>query len=199
MQSPLSDAALRDTLAAVFRAPEFRRSVRETVWQRFIEWLAELLAAFRAATSDSEVLFWSLAAALVLILAALVARAAYASSLRRASSRRGRRRSSLAGGGSDAWSEAERLAAAGNYTDAAHALYRALLEVVARRERLRVHPSKTAGDYARELRARSSALFGQFRQFARSYEVVIYGLGHCDRARYDQLVSLASGIMHAHG
>jgi hypothetical protein len=87
------------------------------------------------------------------------------------------------------------LAAAGQYTDAAHALYAALLEGVARREQLRLHPSKTAGDYLRELRRRSSQLVPTFRDFARLYEVVVYGLGSCDRDRYERLYVLATGML----
>jgi hypothetical protein len=100
-----------------------------------------------------------------------------------------------AGLAADRWAEAQRLAAAGQYTEAAHALYAALLESIARGEELHLHPSKTVGDYARELRRRSSALLPRYRDFARSYEVVVYGLGICDQDRYERLYSLASGMV----
>jgi hypothetical protein len=93
---------------------------------------------------------------------------------------------------------AQRLAAGGDFTGAAHALYAALLLAAARSERLELHPSKTAGDYARDLRARSSSLFSRFREFARSYEFVIYGVGECDQARYERLRTLAAPIVGAH-
>lgn len=92
---------------------------------------------------------------------------------------------------------AQELAARGEYTEAAHALYRALLEALARRERVRLHPSKTVGDYVRDLRQRSSSLFGRFRDFARSYETVVYGIGVCDRERYERLLALAAPIVRA--
>lgn len=94
----------------------------------------------------------------------------------------------------DPWALAQRLAMEGRYTEAAHALYGALLARVAARVPLRLHPSKTAGDYARDLRDAAPAVYGPFREFARSYEVVIYGLGACDRPRFDGLVDLASRI-----
>jgi hypothetical protein len=98
----------------------------------------------------------------------------------------------------DPWSASQQLAAAGDYTSAAHALYAALLESAARAEHIRLHPSKTVGDYVRELRVRSSSLFARFREFARSYEVVIYGVGSCDEARYQRLLALAVPIVRPH-
>lgn len=98
------------------------------------------------------------------------------------------------GADADAWQLAQHYAAAGQYTEAAHALYRALLARVSARVSLRVHPSKTAGDYARDLRGSAPSLFGPFREFARSYEVVIYGLGFCDHQRLQTLSRLAGRI-----
>jgi uncharacterized protein DUF4129 len=94
----------------------------------------------------------------------------------------------------DPWVRAQRLAAAGRYTDAAHALYRALLASVAARAALRLHPSKTAGDYARDLRRAAPASFGPFREFARDYEVVVYGYRSCDRPRFERLAALAARL-----
>ena len=94
----------------------------------------------------------------------------------------------------DPWALAQRLAAEGRYTEAAHALYGALLARVAARVPLRLHASKTVGDYARDLRSAAPSVFAPFREFARSYEVVIYGLGTCDRPRFDGLIALAGRI-----
>ncbi len=94
----------------------------------------------------------------------------------------------------DPWVEAQALAAQGRYTEAAHALYSALLARVAARTSLRLDPSKTAGDYARDLRTAGPAAWGPFRDFARSYEVVVYGLGTCDRARFETLAALAGRL-----
>jgi hypothetical protein len=106
----------------------------------------------------------------------------------------GRRRGESGG---DPWALAQRLAAAGDYTGAAHALYQGLLLSVARRDNIRLHESKTVGDYTRELRSRASRRFAPFREFARTYEVVVYGLGRCDRDRYDRLQRLAQAITTA--
>jgi len=94
---------------------------------------------------------------------------------------------------------AQDLASSGDYTSAAHALYAAMLESAARQQQIRLHPSKTVGDYVRELRSQSSSLFQRFREFGRSYEVVIYGIGWCDADRYRQLYALAVPVVRPHG
>jgi hypothetical protein len=96
----------------------------------------------------------------------------------------------------DPWLLAQQRAAAGDFTGAAHDLYAAILQAVARRQLVRLHPSKTIGDYVRELRSRASiALLTPFREFARAYEAVIYGTGDCDRDRYERLRTLAGAII----
>jgi Domain of unknown function (DUF4129) len=178
--------------------------VRATLWDRFVTWLAGLWDALHLGGRGSPALYWAALATLAAILAALAARAAWLfyqrrdrGAAERGSGRRGRR---VGGGASrEPWALAQELAARGAYTDAAHALYRALLEAIERRERVRLHPSKTVGDYVRDLRARSSSLFGRFRDFARSYETVVYGLGTCDRERYERLRALAAPIVQPAG
>jgi hypothetical protein len=49
------------------------------------------------------------------------------------------------------------------------------------------------------MRARASASLVQaFREFARGYEYVVYGIGECDRDRYERLHGLADRIL-SHG
>lgn len=188
--------AVRDTIRAVMRQPAFDRAMGDTLWSRLIEWLASLFGAFRRATGDSPLLHWLSIAIVALLVAAVAGRIAYLAWVHRgvrAAVARGARARGRAGG--DPWLAAQALAAAGDYTGAAHALYAALLESVARRERLTLHPSRTVGDYVRDLRARSSTLFGRFREFARSYETVVYGVGSCDRERYERLHALATATV----
>jgi hypothetical protein len=95
----------------------------------------------------------------------------------------------------DAWTLAQELAAAGDFTGAAHALYVALLGSLAKRDLLRLHPSKTIGDYLRELRRRPAAPFQTMHEFARTYELVAYGLRPCDADRYARLHALAARVI----
>jgi hypothetical protein len=196
-QEQLGESAIRDTLAAVFRDPAYNRSAQETLGEKLLAWIQWLLYEIARVVGDSPVLYWSTIALLVAVVAAVLGRSIYLA-FQRARLAAAAMRSGAGGDGdgfhSDAWLLAQRYAANGQYTEAAHAVYRHLLEWLAHRENIRLHPSKTVGDYARELRARSSRIFSHYREFARSYEVVIYGLGSCDRERYDRLLSLATTI-----
>lgn len=194
-------AAVVDT---VFRDPAFQRlTLRQTVWHWFESLLLRALGAIARWYDQlhaSPVLFWTLLLIVAALVAAIVLRAVVMwrwqhLDVARGAVWLGMRR----GGGDDPWAAAENLAAAGDYTSAAHALYAAMLESAARQQQIRLHPSKTVGDYVRELRTHSSSLFTRFREFGRSYEVVIYGIGSCDAARYHQLYALAVPVVRPHG
>jgi hypothetical protein len=58
-----------------------------------------------------------------------------------------------------------------------------------------LHPSKTIGDYLRELRARSSGLVPVIGEFARSYEPIAYGSRGCDGDDYARLRALAIPVI----
>jgi hypothetical protein len=181
----------------VFRAPDFSRSLRETLLDQIGQWLLAAVRWFSRAAGESPLLQYALWGGTLLLVGALVARAAYVAA---ASARTGARRAALgerAGAESvDAWRAAQAEAAAGRYTEAAHLLYRALLETVSAHEQVRLHPSKTVGDYVRELRTRRSAAFAPFRDFARAYETVVYGARSADRQRYETLFALATPLVH---
>jgi hypothetical protein len=204
-QIPVSETAIRDTMAAVFRQPAFARerpSWFAAQMDRFWTWLGNVLRSiFRPLFHSREtnpLMFWILVTIIALVFLAIVARLGYVSYLRRTQGIDARAFTAGAGGparGGDPRMLAQQLAAQGNFTGAAHALYMALLEAVARRGLIKLHASKTVGDYVRELRARSSAIFTRFRDFARAYEVVVYGTGFCDRERYERLHALALPLL----
>ncbi|MBX6331799.1 MAG: DUF4129 domain-containing protein [Gemmatimonadaceae bacterium] len=201
----IPDSTIRSTVDAVFRDPAFRRI---SLWGKFVDWLGNVLLQLWVlirpvfgTLRESPTLYWTVIALVALILAAVIARAVYVWYARTQAGAPGLawERSPLRRLGRDPWQAAQELAAQGNFTDAAHALYAALLEAAARQQQVRLHPSKTVGDYVRELRGRSSALFARFREFARSYETVIYGIGHCDASRYERLYALALPIVQPDG
>jgi hypothetical protein len=167
-----------------------------TQFLRFIGWLLPHLHALR----HSPPLFWSVLILLTLLTAAVIARWLYLVRARAAlRAAGGGWDHSARGSRADAWSAAQQLAAGGDYTAAAHALYAALLDAGARQNQLKLHPSKTAGDYVREVKRRASPIFPSVRDFARAYEIVIYGLGECDRDRYERLLSIARPVVMANG
>jgi hypothetical protein len=106
-----------------------------------------------------------------------------------------------AGGGdafaarTDPWLLAQSLAGAGRYADAARALYLAVLQRTALRTALRLHPSKTSGDYVRDLRRLGAPVSPAFAAFARRADHVIYGSIHCDAAEFEALLRAAEPLL----
>jgi Domain of unknown function (DUF4129) len=188
-----------NALTAVFRQRVYNRSISGSVLDRITEWLGRQLVHAVGIISHTPGRRWAFAIALLCVVIAMIVHAVTSrvGDAARAEWTGARRRGESNG---DPWALAQRLAAAGDYTEAAHALYQGLLRALARRDNIRLHESKTVGDYSRELRARASQRSAPFREFARTYEVVVYGLGTCDRDRYDRLHSLAQAITTAqHG
>jgi hypothetical protein len=201
---PVSETAIRDTMAAVFRQAAFVR--RQPSWiarkvDEFFGWLSDVLRSFSASRGSNPVLFWTVTAAVILVVVAIIARLTWVSYKRRRQGIDARPELHSATGPShaDAWALAQQYAARGDFTAAAHSLYVALLGAIARRGLIRLHPSKTVGDYVRELRSRSATVFTRFREFARAYETVVYGTGVCDQERYETLQRLAMPIVQSDG
>ncbi|MGH7500361.1 MAG: DUF4129 domain-containing protein [Longimicrobiales bacterium] len=197
MQIPA--AAIRDTAAAVFGDPDFNRT---SLLDRVGAWLLDVLQAILVGigpTRASPLLFWSVIALIGIIVLLLLGRALYGARLMRSGGPHRLRTGPGRQETGDAWRLARELAARGDFTAAAHALYAALLRLIAGRGEIELHDSKTIGDYVRDLRARSSGRLPGFRDFAQTYETVIYGLGFCDRDRYEQLHGLARRVNEASG
>jgi hypothetical protein len=186
---------VQDTIAAVFRQRAYDRTITQTLWDRlwrfFWELVRGLLDAVGQSPTAGRVIEIVIVAILVLVLIRIIIQVASGEI-----TFGGGGLGTIHGSPADNWAEAQRLASQGRYAEAAHLLYAALLQSMARRDEVRVHPSKTVGDYVRELRRRSSSFLPRFRDFARSYEVVVYGLGVCDQERYERLYSLATPMVN---
>lgn len=195
LQGRVPDDSALAAIDATFRQHAYDRSVRETLWRRIVDWISEQIEKLFTAARESPSLARAVVVVVVLIALAIVARIVYAQWQRREAGPT--RRATRGAAGEDPWSVAASLAARGDHTAAAHALYAALIARLSRRERLRRHPSKTAGDYVRELRALASPAHAPFRAFARDYDVVVYGIGTCDADRYGRLLGLANGVLTA--
>jgi hypothetical protein len=200
----IPESRIWSAVDSVFRSAAYNRA---SLWERFWEWVGRMLRDFFSwiapafsALRRSPPLFWAVLILLALLVAAVIARWIYLWRARTALRIAG---APWDGHGEfprgDAWSAAQQLAARGDYTAAAHALYAALLDAGARRRQLELHPSKTTGDYVREVKRRASPIFPSLRDFARAYEFVIYGLGECDRDRYERLLSIARPVVTANG
>jgi hypothetical protein len=193
-----SAAEIRDAVARVFSGGAFDRSAKHTLGGMVMNFIGRVLTRIFDVLAGSpplrSALLWTGFAIIALVVIRFVYIAAQRGQLtarRRPADARG------AAASGNPWLAAQQAAAKGEYTQAAHFLYAALLVALARRERLRLHPSKTAGDYVRELRRRSSPVFTPFRAFVRSFEFIIYGRGACDRAQFEQLRAIAAPLVGA--
>lgn len=181
--------AVHDTVEAVVRGAAFHRSLRQSLFDRLLMWIGEWLAGLFQhirGTGLARTAALTVAALLVLLVVARLILSARARDERVRVSYRGQVAVT-----EDPWRAAERLAAQGHYEEAAHALYHGVLASVAHAERLRLDPSKTSGDYARELRARGAAAYVPFRAFSRRFDAGVYGHDACDAALIDDLRRLA--------
>jgi hypothetical protein len=190
VQRAWSPAAVHDTVEAVVRGAAFRRSLQTSVAERLLQWLSESmsrLSHFLRGAPSARTIALGVAAAVVLVVVVRLVVAAQARDANALATARGGRPTTTA----DSWSEADRLAAAGLFEEAAHALYHGVLSGLVQRERLRLDPSKTSGDYARELRRRGAPSYAAFRTFVRSFDVAVYGHGGCTAVSVAELRRLA--------
>jgi len=186
-------AAIQDSVAAIVRQPAYQRSVRATLLDRLLDWLTALIRRFFFGLAEIPNMKWIILGLAILAVLAIAGRLWLGSE---AEERRRRARPGTVQGGGDPWVEADRIAATGDYTAAAHLLYRGVTERLAAAEQLRLHPSKTSGDYARELRTRGSPAHTEFRRFGRRYDHVLFGTGTCDVETYTALREHARGVIH---
>lgn len=184
---------VHDTVAALVRDRAYRRSIVGSLIGRalmaLLDGIGRLIKAFEQIPGGrtTVVVVVGVVVALIAGRAILTARLERGEFLRRP-------RPGARAVRADAWSEAERHAAMGDYTGAAHALYQAVLRGLAGTERVRLHASKTSGEYWRELRRRGSPAAAPFRQFGRRFDRVIFGIGECSPEEFDAMLREASAI-----
>ena len=189
---PWPAKAIQDTVAAIISQRPYQRSVRSTLFDRILEWITALIRRLFSQISEVPSARWVILTLAIVVVLAIAARIFFNNE---AEERRRRARAGAVRGGADPWVDAERLARSGDYTEAAHLLYRAVTERLAAAELIRLHPSKTSGDYARELRARGAIMHTEFRQFGRRYDHVLFGTGVCDAETYASLREQAGRII----
>lgn len=186
-------SAVHDTVRAVFRQAGFRRSVQTTLLERLFGWFRQgvswLVEQVGGLPATRTLVLWGAA----LIVAAVIARLLIAGRIRDPDALR-IRAGKATGPREDPWRTADACEANGDFEGAAHALYRGVLLSLAQRERIRLDPAHTSGEYVRELRARGSALREPFRLFARRFDFAVYGHGHCDATLVHELRRLAEPL-----
>jgi hypothetical protein len=189
---PWPAQTIQDSVAAIMRQRAYQRSVRATLLDRILDWLAALIRKFFSGLSEIPNMKWIVLGIAIVVVLAIAARIWLG---REAEERRRRARPGSVQGARDPWTDAERVAATGDYTAAANLLYRGVTERLAADDQIRLHPSKTSGDYARELRLRGSPVHAEFRQFGRRYDHVLFGSGACDAETYVALREQARRVI----
>lgn len=175
--------AVHDTVAALLRDSAYRRSIWSSIVGRLLSELGRLIAwivdALRSIPGGKATVLTVVAVVALLIIGRLLFASAWSEDtiFRRAPRHRGATRV-------DPWTEAESFAAAGDYMAAAHALYQAVIRRLAATERIRLHASKTSGDYVRDLRRRGSPAVSSFQAFGRRFDRVVFGAGICTADDY---------------
>lgn len=184
---------MRDTVRAIVDAAGYRRSIRTSLVERLWLWFSNLLDrmfdAVGALPHGRTIALVAVGVIVVLVAGRIVlASRLGVDDLDADGERRGGARArSLA--------DADRLAAEGSYLDAVHALYRVVLETLARRHGIRLHASKTSGDYVRELRRRGSSAHQPFRQFTRRHDRIVFGFATCDAQGWAMLRADADRVL----
>jgi hypothetical protein len=187
-------AAVRDTVVAITQDPAFDRSLTKSVWEQIVEMIGRALGALFRMLPRLE-FGNALIVVLALALVALVVARLVLQSRAQREFWAGERRDARAGRRLDPWSEAQRLADSGAFLEAAHHLCAALLAASARRGEVTLHPAKTTGDYARELRRRGAASERDFQRFRTRYDRVVYDAQACSADDYAALVADAQPLL----
>ena len=190
-------SAIHDTVAAIVQQTAYRRNVASSLLDRFLQWLwdaiASLIDGMRAIPHGRVLATVAFAVILVLVSARML----YSARLRSTEAGESLLGFSVGRSMGDPWRDAEQLASSGRYTEAAHALYRAALAMLEAKGLVRLHDSKTSGDYARELRRRGAPAYAPFRRFGSRYDRIIYGTGICDAVEYGALLDEARALAAA--
>ena len=190
---PWNRAAVHDTVGALLRDAAYRRSFWSSIAGRILLEIGRFLAwVFRSVSAipgGRTAVLTVIAIVLLLVAVRLIMTTQWGEEtlLRR-------KHIGLGGSRLDPWAESERLARAGDFMGAAHALYQAVLRRLAGSERIRVHASKTSGDYVRDLRRRGSPATASFQRFGRHFDAVVFVAGVCTAEDFSELRAQALAI-----
>lgn len=190
----LDSQAVRDTISAVFAHPAFDQSLRQSMGDRLLDWMLRGLASVVQAVRGYTDIRWVVIAVAAALVVFVLARATYLAAVQ---SRRRNSVRSRQGGGIDPWQAAAGEAADGRYEEAAHLLYAAVLEAIARHHRIMLHPARTIGEYERDLRKRGSGSVSAFGAFTRAYERAVWRGHGIDRPTYEALRGLAAVLVES--
>lgn len=187
--------AIHDTVSAIVQQTVYQRRLGRSLAERFWSWFADQLSALFNAVAGTPAARTTTLLVCGLLVAAILLRFLVAARSERYVRRASRTPGARAGRYLPTLDDARKLAREGRYTDAMHVLYAALLDTLAQRRLIRLHASKTSGDFARELSARGHPAQDAFRTFVRRFDRLLYGYDVCDAAAFDTLWGEAESVL----
>lgn len=191
MQGPVAPEAVRDTIARVVLERGYMRDVTSTLLARAWEWLSRTVRDLFLQAMGSRGTYQITLGLLALVIVAIIVRSVIVARARRQAAARRATEATA----DDLLAQSRGLASQGAYVEAAHLLYAAVVARLFESRKVRRHPSKTVGDYFRELRAAGDPAAAPYRAFAQTYEIVAYGDGLCDATRFARLEQLAAPML----
>ena len=182
---------IHDTVAAIVRQPAYAVPVRRTLLAGVLRFIGERLRELSELLGGSYNARIIVIVAVALLVLAIVGRIIIV------------RRGDVLGPsadsihivgtvGRDYWGIAAELEKRGDFTGASHAVYLAVLDALMRAGGVTFHPSKTVGDYVRDLRQRGSISLDAFREFGGRFERDVFGAEPPNAVSYRRLVELAA-------
>jgi hypothetical protein len=182
---------IHDTVAAIVRQRRYAVPIRQTLLSRVLRFLGDELRSLIDLFGGSQNARIAIILAVALLVLAIVGRIVVG---RRLELRRQTAGSLRIVGSSrrDYWALAAEMEQRGDFVGASHALYLAVLDTLARAGGITFHPSKTVGDYVRDLRQRRSPSLEPFREFGQRFERDVFGSEPPTAATYQRLAQFAS-------
>ena len=194
-----SAGAIHDTVGVIVGQDVYQRRLARSLAERFWAWLWDQMSALFSAVAGTPTARMVTLIACGLLVIAVALRILLAARAERFATRTITGVTGRAARHVSSLDDARRLAREARYADAIHVLYGATLDALAQRRLIRLHASKTSGDFARELNARGHTVHDPFRAFARRFDRLFYGYDACDRAAFDALWGDAERVLSAAG
>jgi hypothetical protein len=188
-------AAIHDTVSAIIQQTVYQRRLGRSLAERLWAWFWDQLGALFNAVAGTPATRTITLFVCALLVGAIVLRVLVAVRTERYVRRAPGTLGDRPGRYLPTLDDARRLAREGRYADAMHVLYAALLDALAQRRLIRLHTSKTSGDFARELFARGHPAHDAFRAFVRRFDRVLYGYDACDAAAFESLWGEAERVL----
>ena len=182
---------VHDTVAAIVRQSVYAVPVRQTLLSRVLKFIGDELRDLMELVGGWENARILVMVAVALLVIAIVGRIVIG---RRIEQRRQTAGSLRIVGASrrDYWALAGELEQRGDFLAASHALYLAVLDSLGRTGALVFHPSKTVGDYVRDLKQRRSPSLDAFQEFGGRFERDVFGAEPPSAVTYRRLAELAA-------